>query len=68
MSDLQNNYVFHAVFVCDSCVYLQKKKKMKKAELKKKAVVMKLGLKSKVIHKKVKKPVLKIKSLAKKIK
>lgn len=41
---------------------------MKKAELKKKAVIMKLGLKSKVVHKKVKKPVLKIKSLAKKIK
>lgn len=46
----------------------KKKKKIKKAELKKIAVVMKLGLKSKAVHKKVKKPVLKIKSLAKKIK
>jgi hypothetical protein len=46
----------------------KKKKKMKKTELKKKAMILKLGLKSKLVHKKVKKPVLKIKSLAKKMK
>jgi hypothetical protein len=49
-------------------MYLQKKKKMNKAELKKKTMIIKLGLKSKGVHKKAKKPVLKIKSLAKKIK
>jgi hypothetical protein len=48
---------------------LQKiKKKIKKAEMKKKAMILKLGLKSKVGHKKVKKLVLKTKSLAKKMK
>lgn len=46
-------------------MYLQKKNK---SELKKKALIIKLAPKSKVALKKVKKPALKIKSLAKMIK
>jgi hypothetical protein len=49
-------------------VYFQKKKKKDKTELKKLAMISKLAPKSKSVLKKLKKPVMKTKSLAKKIK